>query len=978
MHFIRYFVWYACVLSCTLLIPGALFSQDAHDQYIQELVQSFKKSRKGPYKDIRWFCPDGSIIPPKEACPEPGGHQRARYNDETESLALSHHLFFGQILATTPLEDFWDVDNRHSRLKQFQIEMYLRSVDNGWILQRAQYYRGAIQIEDEEAWSMEFLLWLLNQEDIIHDNFFLVRQIAKDIPHKEDSQRARTIRALSKDIADGFDRFTYLRVKIHGQPEFSDIPKVVKFQQKYARRMNADLRANLDKLILEMEAYYKEGNLNTLRKYLSNLSADHRILQNFQYLADNYANEVLDASKLYEISDLMWSIRKTISTNIDPLTRLNLLDLSVQLEEILNKEVSQWQPRNLKELLLKTYLLSKAAVACGFIESWEWEQAQSTFKIGTSEHIGLQDILLLLQRSNSWVEWSTGMVRSAYLDIIDKFAAFEPLSHGFMDDLIRRSVLIHLGQCVNQLGEFVAVQAGFSNGVLDLDNQARIRGLNPGYTKGELVVADGPPEDTQVSRDKIYIFRYPSSELKPVAGIGTVSEGNPVSHMQLLARNLGIPNAVFSYEHLEAIKAYSGREVFYAVSNAGTVIMKEVKDMTADEDELFAFSGREETRIHIPTDRIDLDQQDIINLRDLDASFSGKVCGPKAANLAQLKKIFPDHVVNGLVIPFGVFRSHMEQEMPEYGASYWQFINETFTEVRKMEQSGYAAETIDYFVVGQLSLLRSAIQTINLNPEFVNKLESDFSAILGHPMGQLPVFVRSDTNMEDLKEFTGSGLNLTVFNVVAREKIIQGIKDVWASPFKERAYQWRQQYMLNPEDVYPSILIIPTVDVDHSGVLITKGLNRGTEEDLTVAFNFGGGGAVAGQATESYILYADGRNELLSPARESMYRKLPKTGGSDMFVTDFATPILSDPNLMDIRQLSAKIQDRIPVFLNTEGPFDVELGFKDDKLWLFQIRPFIENKRAKSSLYLESITPKLRRKKKISLSSPVNFEDYEL
>ena len=42
------------------------------------------------------------------------------------------------------------------------------------------------------------------------------------------------------------------------------------------------------------------------------------------------------------------------------------------------------------------------------------------------------------------------------------------------------------------------------------------------------------------------------------------------------------------------------------------------------------------------------------------------------------------------------------------------------------------------------------------------------------------------------------------------------------------------------------------------------------------------------------------------------------------------------------------------------GPYDVELGFLDNKLWLFQIRPFVENKNAKSSTYLQSISPELQ------------------
>ena len=45
------------------------------------------------------------------------------------------------------------------------------------------------------------------------------------------------------------------------------------------------------------------------------------------------------------------------------------------------------------------------------------------------------------------------------------------------------------------------------------------------------------------------------------------------------------------------------------------------------------------------------------------------------------------------------------------------------------------------------------------------------------------VFVRSDTNVEDLPGFTGAGLNLTVFNVVGFDNIVKAISEVWASPY---------------------------------------------------------------------------------------------------------------------------------------------------------------------------------------------------
>ena len=65
------------------------------------------------------------------------------------------------------------------------------------------------------------------------------------------------------------------------------------------------------------------------------------------------------------------------------------------------------------------------------------------------------------------------------------------------------------------------------------------------------------------------------------------------------------------------------------------------------------------------------------------------LCGPKAANLGQLKKMFPDNVVEGLVIPFGIFREHMDQPMPDQGKSYWKFLNDMFSEAEKMRSEGY-------------------------------------------------------------------------------------------------------------------------------------------------------------------------------------------------------------------------------------------------------------------------------------------------
>jgi len=290
-----------------------------------------------------------------------------------------------------------------------------------------------------------------------------------------------------------------------------------------------------------------------------------------------------------------------------------------------------------------------------------------------------------------------------------------------------------------------------------------------------------------------------------------------------------------------------------------------------------------------------------------------------------------------------------------------------------MRSSGVSETEIEKFLLHGLDSLRAYIKTMPLLASFKSEMQDQFQRAFGQPLGKVPVFVRSDTNMEDLKDFTGAGLNLTVFNVVDVEKIYQGIRDVWASPYTERSFKWRQRYLNNPENVFPSIVIIPSVNGDHSGVMVTKGVTTGSEKDITVAFNHGVGGAVDGQAAESWLLSANGTDQLITPARESTYTSIPSTGGSVKLQATFSERILSPGHLKALRALAAHILKELPDApgVNTNGPFDMELGFKDDKMWLFQVRPFVENKQAAASVYLQFITPEFNGEQSVSLDMSI-------
>lgn len=955
---------HSLLLTLCLLMPAIVPGQEWNEARVRSLITSFKEDPRGPYKEIRWFCKDGTTRPARDPCPQPGGVQHAVYKDQVAELGRQRHIYLGQILTGTEKAAFWDEEWQHSRLKQYQLETYLASVDNGWIHRKAQFYRGAKQSEDEEQWGYAFLLWLLDQEDVIRNHYFLTRQAVHDLPHGGENDAGQEVRSLSRVIAESYSPFMELRTKIHNNPQAADIVLVREFKKAHASELSAAEVQKTDLLISHMQQMFQPVSRESVERLLRRIPEQHHIHQRIGAFVADHLSHPLNASALMAGCDLLMEVRDAVVSDVSPAARLALLDFSIALERTIFNEAENWETETVLDLSNKICHLAVASAGAGYLQSWEWYRVSEEITFLSSGAARLDGLEVYFHGARKIVEWGSSLINAVYGDVVALYSGFEPRANGFVDDRIRSTLLLPLGNAVTEFGKFFAKEGGLKNAVMKMPNANLIRGLNPGFAKGELVVLDQAGDDFPFAPDKIYIIDRPPADMKPVAGIATVREGNLVSHIQLLARNLAIPNAVIAPENLEDLKRYSGREVFYAVSEKGTVIMKEASDMTGEEKALFETRKREEDKVRVPVDKIDLTRRSVIDMRSIGADASGSVCGPKAANLGELKKMFPAHVVEGIVIPFGIFREHMNQPMPGHDMSYWEYVNATFTDIPG--ELGPAG--VDQYVLDRLAVLREAITAMPLMPDFRTDLETTFHKVLGSPLGELPVFLRSDTNMEDLKDFTGAGLNLTIFNVVDRDRILQGIKEVWASPFTERSYTWRQKYLLNPENVYPSILIIPSVNVDCSGVLITQGMTSGDPDDLTVAFSRGVGGAVEGQAAESYQLRKNGYNEMLTPSREVRYRIIPPTGGTVVRFADFGSPVLSLWHLSQLRKLSAEISGKMSEGTHMGGPYDIELGFKDGHIWLFQMRPFVENRNAQASGYLQSINPDFDKDRIIALS----------
>ena len=151
---------------------------------------------------------------------------------------------------------------------------------------------------------------------------------------------------------------------------------------------------------------------------------------------------------------------------------------------------------------------------------------------------------------------------------------------------------------------------------------------------------------TTFERQGIYVLPETVADLPPVRGIVTAGEGNPLSHVQLLARNLGIPNVAIEERNLEKLRPYDGKEIVLAVSPGGSV---RLALMDAQTSALFDVAPAVNAQPVITVDlaKLDLTKRDFINLSALRAADSGRIVGPKAAKLGELKFHYPEAVADG-------------------------------------------------------------------------------------------------------------------------------------------------------------------------------------------------------------------------------------------------------------------------------------------------------------------------------------------
>lgn len=921
-------------------------------------IAAMKDHPRGPFKRIRWFCRDGTELPPEpHACREHGGgSQHGEWSDDTLALRAAGFRI-ANIYADLDIDALLDAPRVDVELGQMAIERFLVNTDDGWILRRARFYRGAFQEEGERAGARRLLLRMAAAPAWTERRFLTWRSLAAALPHGADNNDASDVRQAATALASADQRFLDLKNKIHISPEAGDAAAV----RRYAEASDSDSnRAAALALADSIDALYSIDPGQALDQVLAKL--DGKVPAVAQLIAREraaLAPAAPAAARLRASGALLRALRDTLGEVQRATTKLTLVDSGFVIEAIhfaaATDIAAQLAGLSRRERLVHLAASLDALYGVGLLSSRQLATAHNHVTALDADTLPLTVYRARLDDLGRVTAWGDRQLNFVFGDAMNRLGQIEPHARLYIQDQLRGSPMFFYADLVDTLLLDANRLAGVSQRLFGRDTGGHLRALNPGIARG--VLRDGRGLALhEFTADGIYLLPETVADLPPVAGIITAGEGNPLSHVQLLARNLGIPNVSIDTSLLDMLGAHQNQRVVLAVSSGGAV------QLSADDPRFDAmFKAQAEKPQHLidpDLDKLDLSLRTVVDLADLRADDSGRSVGPKAAKLGELKSLYPEAVANGVALPFGIFRALLDGPAPDdSGRTMFEYIVAGYRALEAMPPASEArAAATDTLRRG----IESWVAAARLDAATEKDLRAKLTTILGTD-GSFGVFVRSDTNVEDLPGFTGAGLNLTVPNVVGIDNIIEAIPRVWASPFTARAFSWRQALMTKPEHVYPAVLLLESVNADKSGVLVTQDIESGDREWLSVAVNEGVGGAVDGQSAESLRIHMpSARVRLLAQASAPLRREVTTAGGVDKRLASGADSVLTKAEIAQLIRFAAELPERFPAVIDADGrpaPADVEFGFLDGRLKLFQIRPFLDSPAARANEHLAGMDP---------------------
>lgn len=433
--------------------------------------------------------------------------------------------------------------------------------------------------------------------------------------------------------------------------------------------------------------------------------------------------------------------------------------------------------------------------------------------------------------------------------------------------------------------------------------------LNKGQAKGQIYIIETDQDLTNIKPTDIVVLRNTPISLPPVAAIISEQPSTVLSHINLLAKSLGIPNAYIKHAVSE-LKSYQGQWIEIKITDSNYTVTK-----ITEPDKV-------KTIPPIKVPKVNTTDFTLFTLKQL-RQKNAAVCGNKAANLGEINNLLPSaNVPDGFCIPFGYYEQFMQQ-------------HRLWADLKQLEENP-SFQANPKFRQQALAQFRQKIINMPIKTNIRHKWQIQWNKQLANK----PVFIRSSSNSEDLQNFNGAGLYTSVPNINNHNEFINAIKQVWASLFNYEAYETRRNMNIPHHAIKMSVLVQLTIDADKSGVLITRDPFDTTRPYITyIAAKRGlGMKVVEGQAIAEQIMYSSWSKaiQVLTLSEETTALRGSEQGGVIETKITSSQPILDKKLITELASLGQAIK-----YIFHHKDQDIEWAEKQGKIYILQARTYI-------------------------------------
>ncbi|MFA7381634.1 MAG: PEP/pyruvate-binding domain-containing protein [Bacteroidia bacterium] len=342
--------------------------------------------------------------------------------------------------------------------------------------------------------------------------------------------------------------------------------------------------------------------------------------------------------------------------------------------------------------------------------------------------------------------------------------------------------------------------------------------LYTGATVGRLRMVSNLNSNIKLNSNDIVIIKGTPVQLPNCKAIISDAIQTPLSHINILCRNRGIPAAAYTRVWNDSrFLSLKDKMVSLVITN-DSIIIREANEKEKAKLLKTSTLGEDITLL------ADLNIKTILPLHSIKEHHYGAI-GNKSIGMSILYQIQQKNKTlfevpeGGFAIPFYFYNNHIEKK-PVAQLIY----NLLHAQVYKENRDSIKA---------QLKRIRKAITKEPLDKQL---LAAVTTRIEQNNIGMSYRF-RSSSNAEDMFGFSGAGLYTSKTGIVdnTQKTIEKAIKKVWASAWNEAAFFERENYNISHTNMMMGVLVHRNFpDEILNGVAITRNLYRNNYPGFTI------------------------------------------------------------------------------------------------------------------------------------------------